>query len=46
MKIFDFVKTSAKHEYVVQAWRELLKGEKQKKQRDGKEQAPSIQEAS
>lgn len=57
VKIFDFVKTSEKQEYVVQAWRGLLKGEKQKKQKgqdggplshqgDGKEQAPSVQEAS
>lgn len=57
VKIFDFVKTSEKHKYVVQAWRGLLKGENQKKQggRDGgplsnqgggKEQAPSVQGAS
>lgn len=57
VKIFDFVKTSGKQEYVVQAWRGLLKDEKQKKLRgqdggplsnqgDGKEQAPSVQEDS
>lgn len=56
VKIFDFVKTSEKHKYIVQAWRGLLKGENQKKQggRDGgplsnqgggKEQAPSVQGA-
>lgn len=57
VKIFDFVKTSEKHKYIVQAWRGMLKGEKQKKQRgqdggplpsqgDGKEQARSVPEAS
>lgn len=53
VKIFVFVKTSEKQEYVVQAWRGLLKGEKQRSQDggplsdqgDGKEQAPSLQEA-
>jgi len=58
VNIFDFMKTSEKRKYVVQAWRELLKGEKQKKKQrgqggaplsdrgDGREQASSVQEAS
>lgn len=54
MEFFDFVKTSEKHSYVVQTWRGLLKAKKQRgqdgghlfDQRDGKEQAPCVQEAS
>lgn len=54
MEIFDFVKTSEKHRYVVQTWRGLLKAKKQRgqdggplfDQGDGKEQAPCVQEAS
>lgn len=38
-KFFDFVKTSEKHEYIVEAWRKLLKGERQNKQR-GQDSGP------